>query len=38
MKLESPSTQGFADIPEEMVGTRGEGDLVFRYREVFGSD
>lgn len=38
MKLESPSTQGFADIPEEMLGTRGEGDLVFRYREVFGSD
>lgn len=37
MRIEPPSTQGFADIPAEMAGTRGPEDLVFRSREVYGS-
>jgi hypothetical protein len=35
MRTEPPSTQGFFDIPTELVGYRGEDDLVYRRREVF---
>jgi hypothetical protein len=34
-RTEPPATQGFADIPSELVGKRGVEDLVFRAREVF---
>ena len=36
MRTESPSTQGFFDIPEELRGQRGADDLVYRRRETFG--
>ena len=35
MRTESPSTQGFGDIPAKLAGHRGERDLVYRRREVF---
>ncbi len=35
MRTESPSTQGFADIPAELAGHRGDQDLVYRRRDVF---
>jgi len=35
MRTESPSTQGFVDIPPHMVGQRGSQDLVYRAREVY---
>ena len=35
MRTEPPSTQGFVDIPADMVGHRGPQDLVYRSREVY---
>lgn len=35
MRTEPPSTQGFFDTPEALLGHRGEKDLVYRRREVF---
>lgn len=35
MRTEPPATQGFFAIPEELLGHRGEQDLVYRRREVF---
>ena len=35
MRTESPSTQGFFDIPAEMRGQRGAQDLVFTARQVY---
>lgn len=35
MRTEPPSTQGFFDIPSELLGHRGEKDLVYRRREEF---
>jgi len=35
MRTEPPSTQGFVDIPADMVGHRGPQDLVYRTREVY---
>jgi hypothetical protein len=35
MRTEPPSTQGFFDIPTELLGHRGDQDLVYRRREEF---
>ena len=35
-RLESPSTQGYFDIPAELRSHRGNEDLVYRRREVYG--
>lgn len=35
MRTESPSTQGFSDIPADFTGHRSEQDLVYRRRDVF---
>lgn len=36
MRTEPPASQGFFDIPEDLVGKRGTDDLIYRRREVFG--
>jgi len=38
MRTEPPSTQGFFDIPTDMLGQRGEDDLVYRCRDIYGQD
>lgn len=35
VRTEPPAAQGFFDTPEELLGHRGEKDLVYRRREVF---
>ncbi|MFT6276027.1 MAG: hypothetical protein ACJAZ0_002130 [Halioglobus sp.] len=35
MRTEPPATQGFFDTPEELLGHRGEKDLVYCRREAF---
>ncbi len=35
MRTEPPSTQGFSDIPADMLGHRGPQDLVYRARQVY---
>ena len=35
MRTEPPSTQGFSDIPADMVGHRSSQDLVYRARQVY---
>jgi hypothetical protein len=35
MRTEPPATQGFSDTPEELLGHRGEKDLVYCRREAF---
>ncbi|MFT4824193.1 MAG: hypothetical protein ACI9DH_001656 [Halioglobus sp.] len=37
MRTEPPATQGFFDIPSELLGHRGKKDLVYRRREEFKS-
>ena len=36
MRTEPPSTQGFSNIPADLVGQRSADDLVYRRREIFG--
>jgi hypothetical protein len=35
MRTEPPSTQGFSDIPADMLGHRSSQDLVYRARQVY---
>jgi len=35
MRTEPPSTQGFSDIPADMLGHRNSQDLVYRARQVY---
>lgn len=36
MRTEPPATQGFLDIPANLVSQRGADDLIYRRREIFG--
>lgn len=38
IRIEPPATQGFYDIPAELLGRRDSTDLVYLMREVYGQD